>query len=59
MEDTLNDTKRSVSPARHPDETYEEYKERMTKINQYIRERLQKGRLFWPSSEFGTLRHGD
>lgn len=48
-----------TNPARHPDETYEEYRERRTTTNKYIRKRLQKGRLFWPSSELGTLVHGE
>ena len=48
-----------VAPARHPDETYEEYKARRTETNQYLRKRLQKGRLFWPSSQVGTLVNGE
>lgn len=44
-----------VAPARHPDESYEDYKARRTDTNKYLRKRLQKGRIFWPSSEAGTL----
>lgn len=43
-----------VAPARHPDETYEEYRDRRELTNKYLRKRLQKGRLFWPSSRLKT-----
>lgn len=43
-----------TAPARYPDESYDEYKERRTTVNKYIRKRLQKGRLFWPSSRLKT-----
>lgn len=48
-----------TAPARHPDESYEEYKERRTSTNKYLRRRLQKGRLFWPSSQVGTFVKGE
>ena len=43
-------TKYMLYPARHSNESYNEYKERRNTVNGYIRKRLQKGRLFWPQA---------
>ena len=51
-------TKYMAAPARHSNESYNEYKERRTTVNKYIRKRLQKGRLFWPSSRLKTYLKG-
>lgn len=47
-----------VHPARYDDETYKQYKERRTTINKIVKQRLQKGRIFWPSSELSTYKKG-
>ena len=51
-------TKYKLYPARHLNETYKEYKERRNEVNWYIRKRLQKGRLLWPSSVMKTYLKG-
>ena len=44
----------NINPKRSEDESYEEYKERRTLGNKYLRRYLKKGNLFWPSSGLGT-----
>lgn len=44
-----------LEPARFDDETWEQYKERRKENNDYVRQYLKRGVMFWDSMKQGTF----